>query len=181
MDEGGEEQEGDTDGHTGVSNIERRKEREIDEVHDSAIEKTLTAEQSIEEVADRSTEYQAKGDSLELSRRVAKDKDDQADDPEHHNGDQRPRVGQNRKGCTGVEGQSQLEEVVDDDDRPISEFVDRPPLGDLIDNNDNRSDSERRQPVAQRRLAASTVVVAYGRASSRATGIGSPVTSHIPY
>ena len=67
MDEGGEEQEGDTDGHTGVSNIERRKEREIDEVHDSAIEKTLTAEQSIEEVADRSTEYQAKGDSLELA------------------------------------------------------------------------------------------------------------------
>ena len=74
-----------------------------------------------------------------------------------------------------------MQEVVDDDDRAISELIDRPPLGELVDDNDDRSNSERRQPIVQSRLAASTVVVAYGRASSRATGIGSPVTSHIPY
>ena len=181
MDERGEQQESDTDGHAGISDIECREEREVDEVHNSAIQEAVATKQPVEQVADGSAEDQAECHRLELLRCIAEDEDDEADDPEHHDGDQRSRVGQDRKGCTGVESEPQLEEVVDDNDRSISEFVDRPPFGDLVDNNDNRSNSKRRQPVAQTRFAASTVVVAYGRASSRATGIGSPVTSHIPY
>lgn len=181
MDERGEQQEDDTDCYAGIRDIECRKEREVDEVNDSAIQEAVATEQPVEEVADGSTKNQAERYRLELLRRIAKDEDDQADDAKHNDGNQWSRVGQYRKRRTGVEGQPQLKEIVNDNDRAISEFVDRPPFGDLVDNNDNRSYSKRRQPVAQTRFAASTVVVAYGRASSRATGIGSPVTSHIPY
>ena len=74
-----------------------------------------------------------------------------------------------------------MSEVLDEDDRLAGKGADHPPLGELVDENDNRCNGEGRLSVAQSRLAASTVVVAYGRASSLARGIGSPVTSHIPY
>jgi len=74
-----------------------------------------------------------------------------------------------------------VEEVVDEHDRPIGQRADRPRLGKLIDDEDDERDEQRPKAQIQPRVAASTVVVAYGSASSLASGISFPVTSHMPY
>ena len=94
--------------------------------------------------------------------------------------DHRPALGKQRERCTGVEDESEVQPSVDDDDRSVGQHLDRPGLGRLVDADNEGGNQNREKPEIQRCDAASTVIVAYGRASSLATGIGSPVISHIP-
>ena len=125
-----------------------------------AIEQSGAAEQPIEQVADGTSEHEAERHRLDPSSCVAEHVDDQSDDAEGHDGQDRPRVGEDRERRARVVRQTELEEVGDQDDVCVGEGVDRPPLRELIDRHDRRGDGEGDQTKVQMRFAASTVVVA---------------------
>lgn len=163
-----------------IRNVEGRKEREIDEVDNPAVEEPVSACDAIDEIADRTTENHPECNGLAPTGCVRQDEHDHTDDDDRNNCENRAALGEHRERSTRVVGQPELEEVGDDDNRPGRQNCLCPPFRQLIQDNDASRDGQRQLNVGQMRFAASTVVVAYGSASSRATGIGSPVTSHMP-
>jgi hypothetical protein len=175
-----EQKKSDTDEEGDVRNVVG-EHLHIDEVDDSAVEPSVSTKDPVYQVSQRSSKDEAKGNSLDTARRITEDDHDHHDDADRHNGKDRALIGEQRETGPCVEREPEVEHVRDDDNRCVSERVDSPRFGDLVDRCNNDSDDNRKLSVAQPRWAASTVIVAYGIASSRATGIGSPVTSHIPY
>lgn len=158
-----------------------REHLHVDEIDHTSVEPAITTEDPVNEVPKRAAEHEAEGDSFDTSGCVAKDNHDRDDDADCNNRENRTLIGEDREACARVEGEPELEDTLDNNDGRISERVDSPCLGQLVDRRNNDADDNSELSVAQPRCAASTVVVAYGIASSRASGIGSPVTSHIPY
>ncbi len=152
----------------------------IDEIDDTPIEPPIPAEHPVDEVPKGSTENETEGDSLDPARCVTEYNHDHDDDTDRNNGEDRTLVGKEREASARIEGQPEHQDVLDNDDRCIREGVDGPCLGQLVNRCDNDSNNNSKLSVAQPLWAAPTVVVAYGIASNLATGIGSPVTSHIP-
>ena len=177
---GGEEQQGNPTRDGGISYVERRDPPPADPVDHRTIEKPVTAEGAIDEIADGTTEHHPEGDRLDAPRCIAQDDEDQHDDTDGDDADERTAVLEQREGGTGVRRQPQPQEAVDDDDVTLGERTQSPCLRELVERNDDRGDDERQPAITQTLPAASTTVVAYGSASSLASGIGFPVTSHMP-
>lgn len=171
-------------GHTNEQSDVRdviREHLNIDEVDHSPIEPAISAKHSVDEVAQRSAENESESNGFDTSRCITEHDHDHHNDTDRYDSKDGALVGEDRETGACVEGEPEIEHIRDDDDRSVSKRVDSPGLGQLIDRCNNEADDNSELSVAQPRWAASTVVVAYGIASSRATGIGSPVTSHIPY
>ena len=180
MDERSEEQKAYPDEQGDVCDVVRENAH-VDKVDHGTVEPSVTTQDPVENVAKRSTEHQSKGDGLDPSGCVAQNDHDRDDDTDRDDGNNRALARENRETGAGVKRDPELEHSRYDPNRPIRERVDGPCFGQLIRRRNNDANDNRKLSVAQPRRAASTVVVAYGIASNLATGIGSPVTSHIPY
>ena len=179
MDKRCKQQERDTHEQCNISNVVGEY-LNVDEVNNGSVEPSIPSKKSIDEVADGSAKHQSESHSLDATGCVAEHVHDQSNNADCHDREQRTPIGEDRKACTGVECEPELHNTVDDDDRAVRKCVDGPRLRELVHSSDSDANRNRELPIAQPRCAACTVVVAYGIASSRASGIGSPVTSHIP-
>jgi hypothetical protein len=155
-----DEQQGDTDVYGNVGHVEGRKETEVDEIDHSPVEQARTSEYPIRKIADCASEDETKRDCLQSFAGIAKHIDDQPNDTECDNRKNLAATAEEREGCARVEDKPELEEAVDHNDRTVTKCCRCPQLRELVEANDDCCYRNGKCPIAQMRLAASTVVVA---------------------
>ena len=176
-----------------VGDVEDRPPLHVDEVDDAAAEPAGERNRRSSEVADRAADDQPDGERVHRARRAA-DRHEQPDhDEQGDDADDRAQAGALGERHPLVERQVEAQRS-DDVDVAVGEGVQRPALGQLIEEDDARGDREagrgasgsRRPRSAERRerhrrpippTFSSTRTVAHGMASSRSRGIGRPDTT----
>ena len=76
-------------------------------------------------------------------RRIAQYEEDEPDDAECDDRDDRPGLGEDRERRPGVERQAELQEPFDQDEGIVRQRIDRPPLRELVEQDNRPCNDER--------------------------------------